>query len=48
MTFRVAHWDMLHDSLALYYTKGRYFEHTNGKFHVFTFQYTRGRYSGAN
>ena len=44
MTFRVAHWITLDDSLAFQYT-GEEFECTNGKWHVFTFKYANGRYS---
>ena len=37
MTFRVAHWDILDDSLAFKYAREDIFKLTNGKCHVFTF-----------
>ena len=38
MTLGVAHWDTLDDRLAFWYAKGKsFFQHTNGKCHVFTF-----------
>ena len=45
MTFRVAHWGTLDDSLAFQYASGNFFECTNGECHVFVFQYVRGKYS---
>ena len=37
MTFRVARWDMLDDSLAFLYARGRFLELTNGECHALTF-----------
>ena len=37
MAFRVAHWDTLDINLALWYARGRFFERSNDKCHVFTF-----------
>ena len=37
MALREAHWNTLDDSLAFWYAKGRYFEHTNDKCRVFAF-----------
>jgi hypothetical protein len=45
MMSRVAHWTLQLIVLHFSMQRGDIFERTNGKCHVFTFRYLRGRYS---